>query len=99
VKHPISYIHMPTTPEHGDEDFAPLQRLQLPPQTKLFVGVIHTDDWLDGARRRVQAIERHHPNFGVASYCGLHQPSQKEEANPHSVDEIFRLHLEVANGG
>jgi hypothetical protein len=97
VKHPISYIHLPTIPEHNIEDFAPLDRLRFPPETKLFVGVIHTDDWIEGARRRIHAITPHYQNFGVASYCGLLQPSQKEHAHPHAVDDIFRLHLDVAN--
>ena len=96
ITRPIAYIHMPTVPEHGVEDFKPLARLALHPETKLFLGVLHAHDGIDGARRRVTAAAKVRPDFGIAAFCGLAQPSRQEEAHPHTVEEILHLHRDAS---
>ena len=96
IDRPIGYIHMPTIPEHQAADFAPLRRLKLHPETQLFLGVIHMDDGLEGARRRIAAAASAITDFGVGAFCGLAQPSRQEAAHPHTVEEIFALHRKVA---
>ena len=96
IDRPIGYIHMPTIPEHQAADFAPLRRLELHPETQLFLGVIHMDDGLEGARRRIAAAASAITDFGVGAFCGLAQPSRQEAAHPHTVEEIFALHRKVA---
>lgn len=92
----IGYFHVPTIPEHQAADFAPLRRLALHPETELFLGVIHMDDGLEGARRRIAAATSAIADFGVGAFCGLAQPSRQEAAHPHTVEEIFELHRKVA---
>ena len=96
INRPIGYIHMPTIPEHDAADFAPLKRLELHPETKLYLGVIHMDDGIEGAKRRIAAAATAIPDFGVGAFCGLAQPSRQEAARPHTVKEIFELHRKVA---
>jgi hypothetical protein len=96
ISRPIAYIHMPTIPEHGVRDFEPLARLALHPETKLFLGVLHAHDGIDGARRRVGAASQVRADFGIASFCGLGQPSRQEEERPHALAEILKLHREAA---
>jgi hypothetical protein len=96
IDRPIAYIHMPTIPEHDAADFAPLKRLKLGPETRLYLGVIHMDDGLEGAKRRIAAAATAIPDFGIGAFCGLAQPSRREAARPHTVDEIFALHRQVA---
>ena len=73
----IGYIHMPTVPEHDAADFAPLERLELHPETKLYLGVIHMDDGIEGAKRRMAAAATPTPKSGIAAFCGLAQPSRE----------------------
>jgi hypothetical protein len=88
----VEYIHLPTTPEYEDDDFLPLQRLRLKPETKLFLGVIHASDGLEGARRRVNSAKRQYADFGISNFCGLSQWN----AGPETVDAMLRLHEDVA---
>jgi hypothetical protein len=92
----IGYIHMPTVPEHDVADFAPLKRLELHRETQLYLGVIHMDDGIEGAKRRIAAAATALSDFGVGAFCGLAQPSRLEAARPHTVEEIFELHRKVA---
>src|SRR3954447_654911 len=71
ITRPIAYIHLPIIPEHDAADMAPLRQLRLPPGTKLFLGLIHLSDGLDGARRRITAAQTVVPDFGVGHFCGL----------------------------
>jgi len=96
IKRPIGYIHIPTVPTHNENDFEALKRLRLHPETKLFIGLIHLQDGVEGAQRRLRAAAKSYPNFGIATFCGLAQPSRQEYAQPHSVDDIFEIHRKVA---
>jgi hypothetical protein len=74
ITRPIAYIHMPIIPEHDVADFAPLKNLRLQPDTKLFLGLIHLSDGLEGARRRIVAAQTAVADFGVGFFCGLGAP-------------------------
>lgn len=97
IDRPVSYIHLPTAPEHGDKDFEALLRLRVKPETKIYLGLMHTDDWLEGAKRRSAAAAKVYPNFGVATFCGLSQPSCHEFVEPHSIAEILNWYRQVAD--
>lgn len=88
---PIDYVHMPV-PIARDDDayFAPLSKLALRPQTRLYLGLIHEQDALEGARRRIAAARKHVADFGVATECGF--AFRPAEALP----ELMRLHAAVA---
>jgi hypothetical protein len=92
IRRPIGYFHLPTTPEFGEADFAPLKDLRLPQGTKLFLGLIHAADGLEGARRRVEAARKVVPDFGVAHFCGLSQWG----AGPETVQPMLELHRATA---
>ena len=92
VKHSIAYIHLPTTPQYEAADFGPLTRLALHPETKLFLGLIHVSDGLEGAKRRMLAAQKSVKNFGVAHFCGLSQWG----AGPETVELMLKLHRELA---
>ncbi|HUB94473.1 MAG TPA: hypothetical protein VL993_01060 [Stellaceae bacterium] len=75
IGRPIAYIHIPIIPEHDSvEDYAPLGRLRLHRETKLFLGLLNLADGLDGARRRIALAESIVPDFGVSFFCGLGMP-------------------------
>ena len=68
---PLSWIHMPISRERTDTKFyAPLEQLNLRPETELYLGLLYPEDGPDGARRRVAAAREFLGGFGVATECG-----------------------------
>lgn len=90
----IGYIHMPSIPQHGPADYAALSRLKLDGSTKLFLGLIHGADGIEGARRRIDAAAEFRSDFGVAHFCGLFPIFG---VDPGRLDEILDLHRQVAS--
>ncbi len=68
----VDWMHMPV-PIARDDDayFAPLADLQLPPETELYLGLVHFEDGVEGSQRRADAAARFVSSFGVAAECGL----------------------------
>jgi hypothetical protein len=92
VKHPIAYFHMPVPINRTDDAyFAPLTNLKLPPETELFLGLIHAKDGVIGAKQRMKAAQKYVHNFGIASECGISRARTAE-----TVNEILRVHAAVA---
>ena len=60
IARPISYFHFPVPIERSDEGFfAPLKTLNLTHGTELFLGLVHPQDGIEGARRRIAvALDR-----------------------------------------
>jgi hypothetical protein len=93
IARPINYIHMASVPEHGDQDYAKLRDLELEPHTKLFLGLIHPSDGLEGAKRRVASAAKYREDFGVAHFCGL---APIFRVDPNTLDDVLELHAQVA---
>jgi len=88
---PINYIHMPVPIERNDDAyFAPLDTLRVGPATRLFLGLVHAEDGIDGARVRLAAARRHVRDFGIGGECGLGRRP------PAIVPALLDLHREVA---
>ena len=80
------------------EYFAPLRDLRLAADTTVYLGVIHRDDGLEGARRRIAAARTALPEFGIASFCGLGNPRVANSTQSTlSVGEA--LHGSLHDGG
>lgn len=91
VRRRVDWLHLPV-PIARDDDayFAPLQNLRPGPDTELFLGLVHPQDGLEGAKRRMAAARKSVPSFGVATECGLRFfPAER-------ITEILALHREVA---
>jgi hypothetical protein len=68
----IDWIHLPVPIERDDGAyFAPLAGLPLPEETALVLGLVHHEDGVDGAMRRIAAAATAVPRFGVATECGF----------------------------
>ncbi len=88
---PLDFIHLPVPQDRHDSGyFAPLRELRLDAQCELFLGLLHLDDGIEGALRRVDSARPFAPRFGIACECGLGRRP------PESVDAWLRLHSEVA---
>ena len=93
VTHPIAYVHMPVPVDRSDDAyFKPLDDLALDSATEIYLGVIHLQDGVEGARRRIAAAQRHLPQFGIATECGLGRCK-----TPDIVSRILQLHAEACS--
>jgi hypothetical protein len=89
---PLGWIHLPVPRDRDDEAyFAPLAGLALPPRTRLYLGLVHRTDGVEGAARRVAAARRFVADFGVGTECGLGRRP------PETIAELLRLHARVAD--
>lgn len=75
----IDWIHLPVPIERDDPAyFAPLADLPLPEETALYLGLVHHEDGVEGALRRIEAAGTAVPRFGVATECGFGRgPSER----------------------
>lgn len=88
---PVDWIHMPVPIDRADDAyFAPLRDLNAP-ESRLFLGLIHPLDGLDGAKRRIQTARSHSPtSLGFSTECGFgRRPAD-------SVLPLLKLHREIA---
>ena len=68
----IAYLHLPVPIERDDAAyFAPLADLALPEGTELYLGLVHHEDGVEGALRRIDAASTAVPRFGIGTECGL----------------------------
>lgn len=87
---PIHWIHLPVPKERDDSAFyAPLKKLQLRPETRLFLGLVHPGDGIEGTRRRMAMAQRFVSEFGIATECGFGRRP------PETVPELLRIHVEA----
>jgi hypothetical protein len=91
IRRPVTWLHMPVPKErHDDAYFAPLERLELPAATELYLGLIHLTDGVAGAERRIAAAKKVVPKFGVATECGFGRRT------PETMPALLALHRAVA---
>ncbi|MCK9920109.1 hypothetical protein MXD81_64375 [Microbacteriaceae bacterium K1510] len=92
VPHKVAYIHMPVPlPRATDDYLSPLQDLQLPPGTELYLGLIHAADGAEGARRRIALARKYVSDFGVATECGFARARK-----PDLVHTLVDIHAALA---
>jgi hypothetical protein len=92
IKHPVAFVHMPVPRERDDiAYFEPLKQLKLPPNTELYLGLIHLTDGVAGAKRRLATAKQIVSDFGVATECGFGRRP------PETIPQLLDLHREVAS--
>lgn len=90
LSRPINYIHMPVPDNRNDDAyFEPLRDLKLNSRTRLFLGLIHDTDGVEGTRRRIAVAEKHIPDFGISTECGFGRRP------PETIPNLLRVHSEV----
>ncbi len=87
----VDWVHMPVPVNRSDDAyFAPLRDLAIG-DTKLFLGLIHRHDGVEGALARARVAKQYFVQFGVATECGLGR------RDPETLIELLRIHREVAD--
>jgi hypothetical protein len=87
----LDWVHMPVPIERDDDDyFSPLSRLKLKPETELYLGLIHKEDGIEGAKRRIEKAAAFVEDFGVATECGMGREPREQ------IPSMLDLHHEAA---
>ena len=84
---------MPVPRDRDDNPyFEPLQGLAIG-DTKLYIGLIHYTDGVEGAMRRLETFRNHYNgDFGVATECGWGRRPQDQ-----SMQELIEIHGQLAD--
>jgi hypothetical protein len=88
----LTWVHLPVPIERDDPSyFAPLAELRLPAATELYLGLVHREDGIEGARRRAAAAARVVAEFGVSTECGMGRAPRVD------TDDLLRAHRGVSS--
>ena len=91
VKRSIELVHMPVPRARTDEAyFEPLADLDVPPETKIALGLIHLSDGAAGTRKRMSVAEKYLDEFALSTECGFGR------RDPATLVPLLQLHAEVA---
>ena len=86
LERPVQFIHLPVPKARTDDGyFRPLASLKLPPQSELYLGLIHQDDD-EGNRARIATARRFISFAGVGTECGWGR------GDPERVPALLRTH-------
>jgi len=89
--HDVAFFHMPVPIERDDDAyFAPLRDLESGP-ARIYLGLVHAQDGLEGAARRITAARSALGDFGVATECGMGYVPEQE------LESVLRLHRDIAD--
>ncbi|MBT2474045.1 hypothetical protein J7E68_05510 [Microbacterium sp. ISL-103] len=85
----LTWLHLPVPISRDVEAYyAPLAGLEH--DGELYLGLVHREDGVEGAERRIAVAQRFAPEFGVATECGIGR------APEGATEGILRTHAEVA---
>ncbi len=91
ISRPIDWLHMPAPRDRNDDAyFAPLSELALHPETKLFLGLIHHTDGIEGTALRMAAADKVVSGYGIATECGMGRRP------PETIRELLQIHAKAA---
>lgn len=92
IDHTLAWIHLPVPIERDDADyFAPLAELAIG-ETPVFLGLVHHEDGVDGARGRIAAAGEFLDEFGIATECGFGRGPKERTAG------LLQLHADILAG-
>jgi hypothetical protein len=89
IKRHVDYVHMPIVPNPDDAFLAPSRKLKIG-DTRVFLGLIHPKDGLQGAQRRINLAKKYLKDFGIGAVCGFGRE------NPRELGNILEIHKEAA---
>ncbi len=100
VARPINFLHIPVPiARHDEAYFAPLAALDVTPGCDLYLGLLHLEDGVSGALRRMQSAQKFRGRFGVACECGLGRQPVESIASWLALYEQVALAVEESPAG
>lgn len=90
LNHRLDWVQMPLPPDRDDLDyFKPLADLGMGP-TKLYLGLVHYNDGVEGALGRIRTAQKVLPDFGVTTECGLGR------RGPETIPALLDTFVEIS---
>ena len=89
IKRRVDYVHMPVVAQPDDAFLASLRDLDIG-NTRVFLGLIHPHDGLEGVHRRIDLAKKYLNDFGIGAVCGFGRE------NPRELGNILGLHKVAA---
>jgi len=85
----VDFVHMPA-PRHCEEAyFAPLRNLKVG-DTRVYLGLVHDTDGIEGFRERLAIAKKYLRGFGVGSVCGYGRRP------PEDMPRVLEVHAAAA---
>lgn len=86
---PLDFFSMPVPIERDDDAYyEPLRDLRLG-GARLYLGLVHYQDGVEGTQRRIDAAKRHTDDFGVSTECGMARRPREV------IPALLRIHRDV----
>lgn len=93
VKHagrPVDWVHVPVPRDRKDDAyFQPLQNLS--DATRLYLGLVHLTDGVEGTKTRIDIAKKYKTEFGISTECGFGRRS------PETIPQLLEVHKEAAD--
>jgi hypothetical protein len=89
ARRPLDFVHV-AVPINRDDDayFAALRDLRVG-DARVFLGLVHYQDGVEGTLRRIRTAKKFLPDFGIATECGFGR------RRPETLPELLRIHRAV----
>ena len=98
IKRDIDWAHFPVPIERTDDKyFEPLAKLEVGPETEIFMGLIHIRDGVEGAEKRLATASKFVPEFGVATECGMGRRPEGRGGSNDELIELLKIHAAVSH--
>ena len=86
----VDYIHMPVPRDRDDEAyFKPLEKFEVPSDTRLVPGLVHYTDGVAGTRSRMAVADRFTRDYDIGTECGFGRRA------PETIPELLHIHREL----
>jgi methionine synthase II (cobalamin-independent) len=88
---PVDLVHVAVPIDRSDEAyFAPLRDLRVG-DARIFLGLVHYHDGVDGTLKRARTARKFVKDFGIATECGFGR------RQPETLTELLRIHRTAAD--
>jgi hypothetical protein len=92
LRRPLNWLHLPVPIDRVDQAYyAPLAKLELSPETELYLGLVHDRGGVPGTLARIESASRYVKRFGVSTECGLGRRP------PKTLPELMKIHVETSS--
>ena len=92
TERPIGWMHMPVPRSRSDDAYhRSLAQLELAPETRLYLGLVHHTDGVAGTLRRAETARKFIADFGIATECGMGRRARG------TMPALLRIHREVCS--
>lgn len=92
IGRPVDFIHLSVPKSKGlmDDYYRPLTKLDIG-DGRVYLGLLHLSDGVDGTVGRVKVARKFLENFGIATECGWGRRPATQK-----IEDILQLHRDVA---